>query len=136
MRFFLDACVPEPAARMLEVFDPSNEVRHLTVLFDQDTPDPDWLKQVAAMKPKPFVVTGDGRALKIPKAREILISQKMTVFTMAKQWPNAKWADYAWRIVRVWPHIVENAKLIRQPTIFQVSFNAQKVERMKHTAEL
>ncbi len=133
MRFFCDRNVPPRLARMVDVFDNQNTIRAYNDddRFDETTADVEWIRVLSADNPAWIIISGDGRILKNKIELAALKESKLSFFCLAKQWMGMKIHDQAWRFVKVWPDIVENAKGESQK-IFEVSCGqGLKIER-KH----
>lgn len=132
MNFFFDRSMPKRLARMLDIFETMHTVRHHDDdgRFEQDTPDAVWLSTIA-QDPEPWIIiSGDGRILKNKAERAALRETGFTFFCMSKQWLHMDLRkEYAWKFLRVWPRIVDNADITTQK-IFEVSGGSSlKVER-------
>jgi hypothetical protein len=132
MTFFTDQNFSEKLARLIAVFDQTNRIVPLVDRFDRGTPDLVWLKALAEDDPKPFVVSGDARILTRPTERAALKESGLTYFLLAQAWTTAPWDDQAWRIIRVWPKIIEEARQNRRQSIFEISFANAKVSRRQN----
>jgi len=121
---------------MLDAYDSRNTVRWGPDIFGRGAPDTEWIPQAASLKPKPVIVSGDGRILKRPAERQKLKAGKLTFVHLASGWTNTEWSVYAWKIVKVWPEILSATRLAREPTILEVAINANKVRRVCLTDNL
>jgi len=134
MRFFCDRNVPPQLARMVDVFDRQNTIRAYNDddRFSETTADVEWIRVLATDGDPPWIIiSGDGRILKNQIELAALKDSQLSFFCLAKPWMTMKIQDQAWRFVKVWPDIVENAKG-SNPKIFEVSGGSSlKVER-KH----
>lgn len=129
MRFLLDNCMPKPASDMLSVFDQRNSISAIRDHFDPAIKDAEWIPRVAAWDEPPFVLSGDGRILRNAVERQVLKQSGLTFFLMSNSWASERWESYAWRLIKVWPRIVEEAKLVTRPTVFEVALTGDKVMR-------
>jgi len=134
--FVTDENFPIQAARMLEAFDSHNEIRPLLDHAERGTPDSEWIAMLGAWESKPVVVSGDGRILKNRVERRALREANLTFVFLASGWMNLPWNDFAWKIVRSWPAIVDNVRHAREPTLFEVKAGKGKVERLSLLREL
>ena len=132
MRFFFDRNLAFRLARMVDAL----EVEHTVRSFDDDdrfnpkTPDIDWIKAIAADNPPWVVVSGDGRILRNKTELSALKEAGLTFFCLSKQWMHMTIYEQAWKLIKVWPDIVENAKGT-SPRIHEVSGGAGlKIERL------
>lgn len=136
MNFFADENISPTAARLLDVFDQENEIRALEDRFGQGKPDTDWLSALGEQSPKPVIISGDGRILK-NKAELLALRQANLMFVyLAPGWTRLRWEDFAWKIIKAWPSIVQNVNTTMKPTIFEVRVKNLKVERRCLVAEL
>jgi PIN like domain len=134
MKFFFDRNISPLLARMVEILDRDHTVR----AYDDDDrftpmmPDVEWIKILAADDSSWVIVSGDGRILKNKTELSALKEAKLTFFCLSNQWMHMNiYKEQAWKFIKVWPDIVENAKGASQ-RIFEVSGGAGlKVER-KH----
>ena len=134
MRFFFDRNMSKLLARMVDVFDRN----HSVVAHDDDdrfspnTPDVEWIKILADDAPSWIIISGDGRILKNRTELSALKEAKLTFFCLSNQWMHMNiYREQAWKFIKVWPTIVENAQGT-SPRIFEISGGAGlKVER-KH----
>ena len=136
MIFLTDANISHKAARLLEVFDPRNEIRVLDDYFEEATPDIDWMRQVADWNPKPAIICGDGHILKNKAEMMTLRDSDLMFVYLAPGWTKLKWADFAWKIIKAWPGIVNDVKRANRATIFLVHVKSLKVERICLVSDL
>ena len=123
MNFFFDRCMPIRLAHMATALEQGmNTVRHHDddPRFNENTKDPDWLRELGKDNLGWIIVSGDSKILKKPIERQALAVANLTFFVMeGKSWLNTKLPDYVWRFFKVWPDIKEEAK-ITIPSIFEV----------------
>lgn len=134
MRFFFDRNMSRMLARMVDILDRDHSAQSY---FDDDrftptTPDVEWINVLAADDPPWIIVSGDGRILKNKTEMSALKEAELTFFCLSNQWMHMNvYKEQAWKFIKVWPHIVENAKGTSQ-RIFEISGGAGlKIER-KH----
>jgi hypothetical protein len=132
MKFLFDRNMSPRIARMIDAFDPEHSVRH----HDEDprltatTPDVEWIRALGADDPPWVVVSGDGRILRNKAELAALKEAGLTFFCMSKAWMHMKIHEYAWKFVKVWPDVVDNAKGIA-PRLFEVGGGSGlKIERI------
>ena len=121
MIFFTDENIAEPASDLLRVFDRGNEIRKFLEHFPRGTPDVDWLTEIKAWSPKPFIVCADGRILKNAVERAALKSSGCTFIYLASGWTNIAWDTYAWKVIRYWPEVRACAQKTEAPAIIELS---------------
>jgi len=132
MRFFFDRNMPPQLARMVDVLEREHAVRSYydDDRFDDTTPDVEWIKVLADDDPAWIIVSGDGRILKNKTELSALKEARLTFFCLSRQWMHMKIYEQAWKFIKVWPEIVENAKG-STPRIYEISGGAGlKVERV------
>jgi hypothetical protein len=129
MIFFTDECFMYRANALLEAFDRENQIRALLDHFDRGTPDVVWIQKVAEWSPKPIIVCGDARILRNKVERNVLREAQLTFVCLSSGWTNLPWDVFAWKIIKVWPTIVQTAGSVIRPTVFEVSPQTLKVEK-------
>lgn len=55
----------------------------------------------------------------------------LTAFFFTKGWTNIKFWDQAWRLIKWWPSIVEQAQKIRPGAGFVVPLKSAKLEQLR-----
>ena len=131
MRFFFDRNMPPQLARMVDALEREHTARAHDddVRFTPTTPDVEWIATLGADAPPWIIISGDGRILRNKAELAALKEAKLTFFCMCKAWMHMGIYEWAWKFVKVWPDIVENAKGAT-PRIFEVSGGGGlKVER-------
>jgi hypothetical protein len=134
--FLADENFIRQAARLLEVFDPQNEVRHLTDCFETGTRDIEWIKAASEWEPRPVILGGDGRILRNKAERAALRTAHLSFVFLSSGWTNLPWSIFAWKIVKAWPDILASVERAGRPTIFEVKPGELKVARIGETAHL
>src|SRR5258708_37790394 len=109
MRFFTDECLMYRANKLLEAFDEENEMVALTDHFPRGTPDTTWIPEIPRKwpNPKPTIICGDGRILTNKVERQVLKDAGLMFVCLTKGWMNLPWPEFGWKIIKVWPRIVE-----------------------------
>jgi len=133
MTFFTDECFIYKANALLEAFDREHQIIPLLDRFEAGTPDTDWLPSIARWSPKPVIICGDARILKNQVERAALKEAKLMFVLLASGWTQTPWHTYAWKIIKVWPRIVEVTSKTLRPTVFEVSVSTLKVEKRFET---
>jgi PIN like domain len=132
MRFFFDRNMPPQLARMVNAFEREHRAQSY---YDDDrfgdrTPDVEWIKVLAVDDPPWIIISGDGRILRNKTELSALREARLTFFCLSRTWMHMKIHEQAWKFIKVWPEIVENAKGTT-PRIFEISGGAGlKVERL------
>ncbi len=130
MRFFFDRNMSPRLARMVDIYERDHSVIH----HDDDgrfiptTTDIDWIQVLADDRPPWIVLSGDGRILKNRVEAAALNEAKLTFFCMTKTWSHMEIHEYVWKFIKIWPEIVQLAK-VSTPRIFEVA--GTKVDLVK-----
>jgi hypothetical protein len=124
MRFFFDRNMSPYLARAIDILDRENEVRHhdQDPRFNERTTDIEWVSVLGKDVLTWVDLSGDGAILKNRAELKALKEAKLTYFCMSNRWSKMKTSEYAWRLIKIWPDIVEKAKhAYLRPQIFEVS---------------
>ena len=136
MIFVADENFTVLGVRLLEAFDPQNEIRHLTNSFPKGTPDTTWIPSLGERDPKPIIIGGDGRILKNKAECAALRQADLSFVYLTSGWTNLEWSVFAWKIIKVWPDVVRNVETAMRPTVYEVGPGNLKVKRIGETARL
>ncbi len=124
MRFFFDRSMSKYLAQAIDKIDRENDIKH----HDDDprfgirTPDVEWIKTLSTDDPPWIILSGDGSILTNNAELAALREAKLTFFCMSKRLTYMDICEYAWRLIKVWPIIVENSKRsLLRPQIFEVT---------------
>lgn len=134
LNFVLDENISHKLADILPHVCPDCDVKHLTSLYGQGSPDAEWLGKLGRMTTKPVVIGGDGRILRNRAEQQALKSAGLT-FVLLKNWTNIGWHEQAWKMVKVFPEIVREVGTLRSPTIYEIT-TAPKLSVFGLTANL
>jgi hypothetical protein len=129
MTFFADECFMYEANALLEAFDRDNQIVPLLDRFEKATPDTVWIPSIAKWPEKPVVICGDGRILKNKAELQTLRAAQLMFVYLAPGWTNTPWPIFAWKIIKVWPTIVDSTARTLRPTVFEVRVATLKVEK-------
>ncbi len=132
MRFFFDRNMAPQLARMVDVLEREHTARSYydDDRFEPTTSDVEWIKVLSSDDPPWIVISGDGNILKNKTELSALKEAKLTFFCLTRQWMHMPIYEQAWKFIKVWPDIVENAKGFN-PRIYEVSGGAGlKIERV------
>ena len=121
MRFFFDHNLPQRLAHAIHLLtEPQgHQVVHLLDRFDGDTPDIEWIGRLSRERDW-VIVSGDVAITRKPHEREAWAASGLTAFFMSKGFTNLHLFDQGSRLIRVWPHIANQAALARPGSGFVV----------------
>ena len=138
MNFFFDRCVGERLARMLDTYDAKNSITHQDddTRFAQIAADVDIVREIASDTPKPVLVTADEAMQTNTPERAALSASGLTIVFLKGGWHQLDFHVQAVKLLRIWPEIVKQVSRCREPTAFQISPLARKVDRLCRTADL
>jgi len=131
VRFFFDNCLSpylaEAIAALEKAEDKPAEVVHLQAKFEADTDDVDWLPVLAAEK-NWIVVTGDLDIRRRVHERQVWRDSNLVTFFMAAGWTDMKKWDQAWKFMKRWPGIREQALRARPGQAWRVPVGTGRLE--------
>ncbi len=121
MRFFFDRNTSPRIARMLDTFDRDHTIRHHDddERFDPTTPDNVWISALGGDDTNWIIVSGDGRILRNRVERKLIETTGARFFYLATSWMRMKFPELAWRMIKLWPEVVEAAANVRDK-IFEI----------------
>jgi PIN like domain len=110
-------------AEAIDKLDRENEIKHHDdPRFNIRTPDIEWITILSKDDPPWIILSGDGSILTNKAELAALKEAKLTFFCMSKRWSHMDIFEYSWRLIKVWPIIVENSKRsLLRPQIFEVT---------------
>lgn len=118
MRFFFDNCISPRLAAAIGALS-EYEVKHLRDKFPPNTPDIEWLR-VLSEEGDWIIISGDTRIFRTSHELAAWRSAGLTGFFWSSQWFKKKIWEHAWRLVRWWPKIEEQAKLVEAGAAFEL----------------
>ncbi len=124
MRFFFDRNMSKYLAEAIDKLDRENEIKHHDddPRFNIRTSDIEWITTLSKDDPPWIILSGDGSILTNNAELAALKEAKLTFFCMSKRWSHMDIFEYSWRLIKVWPIIVENSKRsLLRPQIFEVT---------------
>jgi hypothetical protein len=121
MTFFFDRCTSPRIARMVNAFEAVHTTRHHDddARFIKTTSDIERITAIGGEEPPWAVVSGDGRILRNRHELAALRATRLRFFCLSSQWMRMPIYEQAWRFMKVWPKIVENA-LTSRDSLFEV----------------
>ncbi|MFL6195177.1 MAG: hypothetical protein ACJ75H_13465 [Thermoanaerobaculia bacterium] len=125
MKFFLDNCLSPRYAQSLHILSErdGHSVVHLMDKFDRDATDPTWIRGLSR-EGDWVIVSGDTRILKTPQLKAEWLSSGLTAFFLGSGWMNLAYWPQAGLLVRWWPSILDQARLVERGTGFEVPHHA------------
>lgn len=123
---------------MLNAYDRDNTIAHLDddSRFSPGTADIIWIEAIASDDPKPVLMTADQRLRRDPVERRALAGSGLTVVFLRAGFHNLTFHDQAVKLLTIWPKIVEVVSHVREPTAFEITPAARKVDRLCRTDQL
>lgn len=96
-----------------------HEVRHLTEKFPSNAPDIEWITALGK-EGGWVIISADRRIHKNHHEREVWWQSGLTVFFLGKAWRRIANMERAWRLIRWWPRIIEQAELVQPGAAFEI----------------
>ena len=123
---------------MLDAYDRDNTLAHLDDdnRFSPKTGDIDWIRTIAADNPRPILITADQRLRRDPVERHALANSGLTIVFLRAGFHNLTFHDQAVKLLTIWPKIVEVVGRVTEPTAFEITPAARKVDRLSKTSQL
>lgn len=118
MKFFFDNCISYRLANAIDELS-EFEVSHLRQKFSADTPDTVWLRRLSE-EGDWIIISGDTRIFRTPHELAAWQSAGLTGFFWSSQWLRKTIWEHAWRLVKWWPKIEEQAKLVEAGAAFEL----------------
>jgi hypothetical protein len=109
LKFFFDNCVSPNLVEALRCLDPRHDLTYLRKKFDPDTPDPVWIRSLAA-EGGWIIVSGDPRISRGQAERAAWIESRLTAFFCGDAWGSRKLMTQASEMMRWWDDIVDYSK--------------------------
>lgn len=132
LRFFFDRCCPPKLARIVGAFADDHEVRHFSddARFADNTDDVVWLAELGRDEASWAVVSMDARILKKPHERQALVEAHLTFFLLGSAWMSMPMHDKCWKLLKVWPDVVNTANETRHRLFEIKAGQSLKIERV------
>lgn len=130
MRFFFDRCMPIRIARMVSAYEARHTVRHHDDdnRFHDRTTDVEWIAALKSDGLDWIVVSGDANILRNKVESEAMAASGLKFVCMGKAWMSMKFAELAWKFIKVWPEIVEAVEHGKAKVYEVAGGKAMKVE--------
>jgi hypothetical protein len=126
--FFIDENIPKNIAYMLSYYEQVHEVRAHLDYFEKGTPDTIWMRAIASWDKSTAIVCADGGIIRNKVESQVLKECNLTFVLLSPGWVHLKWFEQGWRIIKVWPDIVNNVVQALRPMVFMVMFGGLKIQ--------
>ena len=124
MNYLIDENLPPSLSRAIAQLHqrdyPNERVASAREMGFAGVPDETWINDLAGRNEEWAVVTVD----RLRKQRDILKDSRLTWFILARGWSSLGYWNQAWKLVKVWPDIVRNAKELPE-SVFSVNVNGR-----------
>lgn len=128
MKFFFDNNLPPVLAKAMGLIaaDEDDEIQHLRIMFDPQTPDAEWLRGLGTAR-EWVVVSRDGMSKTAEEKRE-LVSRARCAFILASGFANLKLWILASKLLLRWPDIRAKAIASREGHVYKVKPTSPRLE--------
>ena len=96
-----------------------DQVIHLTDRFAANTEDLTWIRALGD-EGGWVVISADRRIHRNRLEREAWRRSGLVVFFLTPQWRRLRYIEIAWRLLRWWPRIDEQVRLVAPPAAFEL----------------
>jgi hypothetical protein len=129
VRFFLDNCLSPRYAKSLDALSEKDghKVFHLQDKFPRDAKDRDWIRTLGRESDW-IIVSGDTRILTTPELKNEWAQSRLTAFFLASQWMNAPYWQQIASLVKWWPAIIDQSRLVERGSGFEVPFRTSRLK--------
>jgi PIN like domain len=129
VRFFLDNCLSPRYARSLDALSEKDghKVFHLQDKFSRDAKDRDWIRALG-QEGGWVIVSGDTRILRTPELKSEWAQARLTAFFLGSGWMNVGYWQQIASLVKWWPTLLEQARLVEYGTGFEVPFRTSRLK--------
>lgn len=129
MKFFFDNQLPPGLAEAVSALSQTDghEVVHLRKKFPPNTTDTAWISELAK-EGDWIVISGDLDIIRTRAEKGIWKEAKLTGFFLKAGWIEIPKWEQASKLIRTWPRIVEQTKLVAPGATFLVPVSGQKFE--------
>lgn len=121
MKVFIDNNLSPYLARALNaLLEPEGEqVIHLIERFPANTDDRAWIEALGT-EGGWVVISADRRIHRNRLERVAWRRSRLVVFFLSPQWARLRNIEIAWRLLRWWPRVEEQAQLVIPPAAFEL----------------
>jgi len=130
LNFLLDNNLPPRVARALSCLSKpdGHVVIPLRDKFEKNTPDIEWIQSLSTEIEEWVIISKDIGITRKKIEREVWEKSNLTAFFLVKGWNNIDFWDLAWKLVKWWPIIVDQAIRIQSGTGFLVPVSGSKLK--------
>jgi hypothetical protein len=121
LKVFFDNNLSPYLAHALDVLlgPEGDRVVHLTDRFSADTEDRVWMTALGDERGW-IVISADRRIHRNRLERDAWRRSGLVVFFLSPQWHRLRSTDIAWRLLRWWPRIRDQAGIVAPPAAFEL----------------
>lgn len=136
MNFFFDRNIAVTIAHIISAYAVTHQIKHQDEdsRFNSTSTDVFIFMTLASENPKPILITAD--LYKKHGERAALKDSGLTVVFFRSGFHNQSCHIQAVKTLNIWPTIVQETTTCREPTIFEISPNAAKVQRKCRTCDI
>lgn len=125
MRFIFDNCVSSNLVEALRCLDKRHELVHHRKKFDADTPDPIWIRALAA-EGEWIIISGDPRISRGQAERAAWMESRLTAFFCGDAWGSRPLMTQASEMLRWWPDIITLSKTAARGSGYILEFKTKQ----------
>ena len=129
MNFFFDNCLSPKYAKSLDILSEKDghRVFHLQDKFPRNATDKEWIRALG-LETGWVIVSGDCRILKTPELKAEWGRSWLTAFFLASGWMNVAYWQQIANLVKWWPAILEQSRLVEHGTGFEVPYRTSRLK--------
>jgi hypothetical protein len=133
LNFLFDNCISPHLAKAIDVLegDAGNTVIALRDKFPQTTADVDWIRDLGAESLNWIVISGDTRISRNKHEHEAWLEARLTFFFWAPGWLHLGAWQQAWKLIKWWPTIVDQAAKIAPGAGFMIPAKSNRLEQIQ-----
>lgn len=132
MNFFFDNCISPRIAEAIQILegDQAHVVIALRRKFPQGAGDAQWIRQLAQENRNWVVVSGDTRISRNRHEREAWLESRLTFFFWAPGWLQIDLWQQAWKMIKWWPAITDQAARIAPGAGFMIPVKGSRLQQV------
>jgi len=132
MNFFLDNNLPPRLARALNILsepDGHSVVPFIDKCSDDNIKDVDWINELSKESDW-VIITNDKQISKNAYERKAWLESGLTIFFLEKGWGNLHFWIVAWKLIKWWPDIINQAIKIKSNVGYRIPVTGKKMTIM------